>query len=252
MKPYYQDAQATIYNADSVEALCELRESFDLVVADPPYTTGISSFGEDTKASGWGDIMNSAHFNAAWLRECKRLLEGKQGAAWVFNSWRSLPVLARTSYEIQWAIKSVLVWDKEWIGPGGHQGLRPSYELAALFVHKAFAIADRGLPDIWRSKWSSVKPNGHPAEKPVALVGRMIRESGAQRVLDPFCGSGTTLEAAKQEGATAVGIEIEERWCEVAARRLQQGVLDFGTANNEVSGGTPSAGMAGYAKTREM
>jgi DNA modification methylase len=70
-----------------------------------------------------------------------------------------------------------------------------------------------------------MKPHGHPAEKPVSLVARMIRESGSRRVLDPFMGSGTTLEAAKQEGATAVGIEIEERWCEVAAKRLQQGVL---------------------------
>jgi len=210
-----------------MEALRELREGFDLVVADPPYTTGIASFGEDTKASGWGDIMNSAHFNAAWLKECRRLLEAKQGAAWVFNSWRSLPVLARASYEIAWAIKSVLVWDKEWIGPGGHQGLRPSYELAALFVHKEFAIANRGLPDIWRSKWSSHKPHGHPAEKPIDLVGRMIRESGATRVLDPFCGSGTTLEAAKLIGVPAVGIEIEERWCEVAAERMAQGVLDL-------------------------
>jgi len=230
MKPYYQDELATIYHADCMEALGKLRESgenFDLVVADPPYTTGIASFGENTKASGWGDIMNSAHFNAAWLRECCRLLEVKQGAAWVFNSWRSLPILARASYEIAWEIKSLLVWDKECIGPGGPQGLRPSYELVALFVHKEFVIANRGLPDIWRSKWGSYKPHGHPAEKPVSLVSRIIRESGATCVLDPFCGSGTTLEAAKLLGVPAVGIEIEERWCEVAAKRMAQTVLNF-------------------------
>jgi len=239
VKPYFQDAQATIYHGDALEVLPELRgENFDLVVADPPYTTGISSFGESSKASGWGDIMNSAHFNAAWLRECRRLLENKQGAAWVFNSWRALPILARASYEIEWAILSLLVWDKECIGPGGVQGLRPSYELAALFVHKGFALADRGLPDIWRHKWSSTKPNGHPAEKPVSLVSRMIRESGARRVLDPFMGSGTTLEAAKQEGATAAGIEIEERWCECAAKRLQHGVL-LCTANARNQGLAP-------------
>jgi len=228
MRPYYQDAQVTIYHADSVEALASISESFDLVIADPPYTTGIASFGEDTKASGWGDIMNSSHFNASWLRECYRLLANKQGAAWVFNSWRSLPVLVRASYEIKWPIKSVLVWDKEWIGPGGHQGLRPSYELAALFVHKEFAIANRSLPDIWRHKWSSKKPHGHPAEKPVSLVAQMVRESGGRYVLDPFCGSGTTLVAAKLSGAKAVGIEIEERWCEVAAARLQQAVMLWG------------------------
>ena len=225
VKPYYQDDYVTIFHGDCLEVLPEIQDAFDLVIADPPYTTGIASFGEDTKASGWGDIMNSAHFNAAWLRECRRLTSTLQGAAWVFNSWRSIPILARASYEVQWPMKSVLVWDKEWIGPGGPQGLRPSYELAALFVHAGFAIANRGLPDIWRSKWSSIKPNGHPAEKPVALLARMIRESGARRILDPFCGSASTLEAAKQEGAKAVGIEIEERWCEIAARRMAQEVL---------------------------
>jgi site-specific DNA-methyltransferase (adenine-specific) len=227
MKPYYEDSQATIYHADSIEALTELRDSFDLVVADPPYTTGIASFGEDSKASGWGDIMNSAHFNGMWLRECRRLIENKQGAVWVFNSWRSLPILCRASYEIQWAVKSVLVWDKDWIGPGGGGGLRPTYELCALFFVDGFKIANRSCSDLWKVRGyvSGVKPNGHPAEKPVGLISRMIRESGSKRVLDPFMGSGTTLEAAKQEGATAVGIEIEERWCEVAAQRLSQRVL---------------------------
>ena len=231
MTPYFQDEQATIYHGDALEILPQLSEGFDLVVADPPYTTGIASFGETSKSSGWGDIMNSAHFNAHWLRECRRLLDNRQGAAWVFNSWRSLPILARASFEIEWAITSLLVWDKEWIGPGGPQGLRPSYELAALFACKEFALKNRGLPDIWRHKWASVKPNGHPAEKPVSLLAKMIRESGSKRVLDPFMGSGSTLAAAKQEGAQVVGCEIEERWCEVAARRLQQGIL---TANKVI------------------
>jgi DNA modification methylase len=81
------------------------------------------------------------------------------------------------------------------------------------------------LPDIWQSKWSALKPHGHPAEKPEALIGRLIRESGARSVLDPFAGSGTTLAAARLLGATAIGIEAEERYCEIAAKRLAQGVL---------------------------
>lgn len=225
MKPDYQDETTTIYHADCIEAMYEIKSGFDLVIADPPYTTGIASFGENSKASGWGDIMNSAHFNASWLRECRRILEGKQGAAWVFNSWRSLPILLRASYEISWAVKSVLVWDKDRIGPGGPQGLRPSYELSALFVHNGFSIKNRGLPDIWRHKWGGIKPNGHPAEKPVSLLSKMIRVCEAKAILDPFCGSGSTLVAAKQEGATSVGIEIEEKWCEVSAKRLSQGVM---------------------------
>jgi site-specific DNA-methyltransferase (adenine-specific) len=222
---YLEDGQITLYCGDCLEVLENLQGSFDLVIADPPYTTGIASFGEDTKASGWGDIMNSAHFNAAWLKHCRRLTHTAQGSAWVFNSWRSIPILARASYEIKWPIISTLVWDKEWIGPGGPQGLRPTYELAALFCHKGFALQNRSLPDIWRHKWTAAKPNGHPAEKPLSLYRRIIQETKATRILDPFCGSGTTLEAAKLEGVSAVGIEIEPSWCEVAAKRLQQEVL---------------------------
>jgi len=169
--------------------------------------------------------MNSATWYASWLSECHRLTANHSGAAWIFNSWRSFPILAKAAHDARWPIESLLVWDKQWIGPGGSRGLRPSYELVALFAHPGFAITDRGLPDIWQSKWAALKPHGHPAEKPEALVGRLIRESDAQHVLDPFCGSGTTLAAARLLGVTAVGIEAEERYCEMAAQRLSQGVL---------------------------
>ena len=167
-------------------------------------------------------MMNSAAWYSIILSELRRVTANRSGAAWVFNSWRSFPVLARASYEARWPVESLLVWDKEWIGPGGSRGLRPSYELAALFARADFAIANRGLPDIWRAKWASHKPSGHPAEKPVSLLAKMIRESGGGVVLDPFAGSGSTLVAAKQEHCKAIGIEIEERWCEVAANRLRQ------------------------------
>jgi DNA modification methylase len=224
MTPYYSEGGITIYHGDCREILPEV-PSTRLVVTDPPYVFGIASTAQEGKAGGWGDLMNSSVWYEAWLAECKRLTETAQGAVWVFNSWRSFPVLARAAYGVRWPVTSLMVWDKEWIGPGGQQGLRPSYELAALFAHPDFALANRGLPDIWRSKWSSIKPNGHPAEKPVDLLRRIIRESGGGQILDPFAGSGSTLVAAKDEGQQAVGIEIEERYCEIAAKRLAQGVL---------------------------
>jgi len=203
--------------------------SIDLVVTDPPYVFGIASTGQDWKAGGgWGDLMNSASFYAALLVEFRRLLANQRGAAWVFNSWRSFPVLARASYEARWPIESLLVWDKVWIGPGGHRGLRPSYELAALFVCPEFAIGNRGLPDVWQSKWCGEK-EFHPAQKPVPLLRKLIEESGGGLVLDPFLGSGSTLVAAKMAGCPAIGIEIEERYCEIAARRLQQETLPLFT-----------------------
>lgn len=236
MTPYYDEGGITIYHGECREILPEL-DSVDLVVTDPPYVFGIASTAQEGKAGGWPDLMNAAAWYAIILRELHRLTLARQGAAWVFNSWRSFPVLARASYEARWPIESLLVWDKEWIGPGGTRGLRPSYEVAALFVHEGFAIPDRGVPDLWRAKWAGAKQY-HPAEKPVPLLSRILRESGcvptAERVpvvLDPFMGSGSTLVSAKQTGVRAIGIELEERHCETAVRRLAQG----GLFNTEVS-----------------
>lgn len=225
MPPYYEQDGIAIYHGDCLDVLPTL-PACDLVVTDPPYSFGLASTAQETKAGGWGDLMNSATFYTVWLRECRRLTENRQGAAWVFNSWRSFPILARAAYEAAWPITSLLVWDKEWIGPGGPQGLRPSYELAALFSHQNFQIPDRGVPDIWRCKASSFKP-WHPAEKPIQLLQRILLTSGGGLVLDPFMGSGSTLVAAKALGCRAMGIEVEEKYCEVAATRLAQGVIPF-------------------------
>jgi site-specific DNA-methyltransferase (adenine-specific) len=78
----------------------------------------------------------------------------------------------------------------------------------------------------------SYKESGHPAEKPEKLVRRIITTSSVDGiVLDPFLGSGTTAVAAKNAGLRCIGIEAEERYCEIAAKRLGQEVLDFGAAS---------------------
>jgi len=225
---FHEEPGITLYCGDALDIM-PLLPSVDLVVTDPPYSFGLASTAQEGKAGGWGDLMNGARWYASWIREAYRLTQSRQGAAWIFNSWRSFPILARAAYEALWPIESLLVWDKEWIGPGGVQGLRPSYELVALFAHDGFAIPNRGLPDIWRAQWASARPNGHAAEKPIALIERIIRESGpGDLILEPFSGSGTTLHAAKNLGRRAIGIEIEPRYCEIAVKRLRQEVLFAG------------------------
>jgi hypothetical protein len=95
--------------------------SVDLVVAEAPYTFGLNS--TDDGAS-WGDLMNASRVYTRWLREFRRLTSASNGAAWVFNSWRSFPTLARGANEAGWPINSLLVWDKVRMGAGTLRGLR--------------------------------------------------------------------------------------------------------------------------------
>ena len=219
LQPYYADEWITIYHADSTELLTQIAQA-SLIIADVPYSFGLNS--TDDGAS-WGDLMNAATVYATWLREFRRLTENSNGAAWVFNSWRSQPVLSRAAYEIRWPITSMLIWDKMRMGTGSLRGLRSRYEQCALFMQPGFAIRNRALPDIWPVFLPHRKPTGHKSEKPVELIELIIKESGnPELVLDPFLGSGTTAVAAKRLGRKCIGIEIEERWCEVAARRVQK------------------------------
>lgn len=228
--PYYSDESVTLYRGDALEVLPGLpAASVACVVTDPPYVIGAVSAGTlGSKSGGWADMMNSALWFSTWYRHALRALKDR-GALWSFCNWRTVPVVMRAATDAGQPITSMLVWDKEWIGPGGSQGLRPSYELVALMAKPDFAIPDRGLPDIWRCQFASFKPNGHPAEKPEALVRRILENSALRPgdlVLDPFMGSGTTAVAARALGLRFVGIEAEERWCEVAARRVT-GTLDL-------------------------
>jgi len=228
--PYYQDELVTLYCGDSLDVLPTIA-SVDLCVTDPPYIIGAVSAGNiASKSGGWADMMNSA----LWFTEWYRLVESKMthsAAMWTFCNWRSLPVVMKSAISSGLPVTSLMVWDKEWIGPGGPQGLRPSYELCALLAKPGFQVPNRGIPDVWRHKTGGNKPHGHPAEKPAALMERIIVASGikpGQVVLDPFAGSGPVSVAASRLGIRSISIEAEEKWCELIAQRLSQTSLDFG------------------------
>ena len=230
MKPYYEGDGVTIYHGDCLDILPMIeRGSVTAVVTDPPYIIGSMSAGNmASKSGGWADMMNSAMWFTAWYREVDRVLH-RRGSFWTFCNWRSLPVVMRSALDAQLPITSVAVWDKEWIGPGGSQGLRPSYEMFVLLAQEGFTVPNRGVPDVFRHKVGSYKEFGHPAEKPPGLLRRVLETAAVPAgalVLDPFLGSGTTAVAARSLSLRCVGIEAEERWCELAASRLSQSTLD--------------------------
>lgn len=203
-KPYYDCDGITLYHGDCREILPHL--SADVVVTDPPYGMAYSS--------GWAaNPIQNDHDTAA------------RDAILAMWSPRPAIVFGRWSVERPAGVRARLVWDKgEWPGMGDLSfPWGPSDE--EVYVLGA-GFAGRRVGTVLRSDRLG-SAMSHPNEKPVTLLQRLIERCPPGTILDPFMGSGTTLVAAKLEGRRAIGIEIEERYCEIAARRLAQGVLNF-------------------------
>lgn len=210
---------AKLYLGDSLELLPTLPK-VSSIITDPPYGINTKSDGSG-KLSPWGDLCNSAYWYAAWISAARARLT-QDGCLWTCLNWRSLVTFQKAACDISWPIESLMVWDKQWIGPGGQRGLRPSYELVALFANPDFAILDRGLPDVQQFPVGSFKPNGHPAEKPVSLMDFLVKHSGAGPVADCFMGSGTTGVAAVRAGRPFIGIEQDPKWFDISCRRIEE------------------------------
>lgn len=227
MQPITQGENWTVYNADALEYLAEIEGQGGLsgiraVVTDPPYMINTKSDGMG-KLSPWADIINGAAWYSRWMAAVKSVLPNN-GCLWTYLNWRSLPTFSKALCDARWSFASMLVWDKDWIGPAGKNQLRPRYEMIGLCAMSAFELPDRNQPDIRVEKWCSMKPTGHPAEKPVALMRHLIEISTdpGDLILDPFMGSGTTGVAALEAGRRFIGVEMDGQWAHYAANRIAQ------------------------------
>lgn len=232
MTPYFERDGVTIYHGDCREVLPVLG-LVDLVVTDPPYrsldidvirgTTTRLVGGKNRRAGNRIDSAGPwfATLNDDELVASLELARGRlddDGAMYVFADVKTgLAVFPRL------APSNVLVWDKERIGMG--YSWRRCHEWIAYCPQPAHRLRSAALGDIIRA--SAGRDKQHPTEKPRAVIAPLLRNSTdpGGLVLDPFMGSGTTLRAALDLGRRAIGIEIEERYCEIAARRLDQMVL---------------------------
>jgi site-specific DNA-methyltransferase (adenine-specific) len=215
--------EARIILGDCLDTLRAMEAgSVDAVVTDPPYGINTKSDGNG-KTSGWPDLCNAALWYATWISESRRVLKAG-GSLWSCLNWRSLPTFQKAACDLRWPIESLMVWDKGWIGTSGPKGLRPSYEMVALWAMPDFRLRDRSAADVQRFKWCGHKPNGHPAEKPVPLAEFCIRHACPEggTVLDPFMGSGTTGVACLQTDRNFIGIELDPAYYRIARRRLEE------------------------------
>jgi len=229
---------ATLSLGDCLEVMADFKPmSLDAVITDPPYMIGAISTGNNkAKAGGWADMENSAWWYAEWLKLARRALK-QEGYACVFGNWRSLPTMLYAFSKIKWQVDSLMIWDKEWIGPASPRQLRPTYEVVLFAGMPNAKIDDRSASDVYRCRWmaGNSKTTAHAAEKPVDLIRHLIRltTKPGDVVLDCFMGSGTTGVAAHIEGRRFIGIERDhEYFHEIAVPRLQgsqaQQTLDLG------------------------
>jgi DNA modification methylase len=217
-KPYYQDSAVTIYHRDCREIL-PLLEPVDLVLTDPPY--GINenrkknlSRGKLASPKDYGDFE--------WD---KRLVEDET-LLLALGAGNRLIIFGGNYYgHLLKPTPCWLVWDKE------NTGDFADCELAWTNLPQAVRIK--------RHRWNGMLRKGneyreHPTQKPLDVMKWCITQADKhgeiRTIIDPFMGSGTTLRAAKDLGRKAIGIEIEEKYCEIAARRMAQEVLPLGEA----------------------
>lgn len=221
MDPYYDEGGITIYHGDCREVLPCL--SADVVVTDPPY--GISL---DTRFS------SRLRGTAEWRRS-KGDYAGKDYAPVHGDDepFDPAPLLR------QWpcALFGADHYSERLPGGGTWHVWDKREELGSNMLadcEMLWTSYPSGPSRMFRHKWlgymraSEVGDHYHPTQKPVALLRWVIDRTPDGVILDPFLGSGPTLRAAKDLGRKAIGIEIEEHYCEVAAKRLGQEVLDLG------------------------
>jgi site-specific DNA-methyltransferase (adenine-specific) len=250
VRPYYEQHGITIYHGDCREILPALApESVTLLWTDPPY--GHSNNDGDLSASRVGvkggrqaPVVAIQNDSAETMREvvdaalrlavpvlradccccCCCCCGGgpRPTFAWVAER------MDRDGLSFFHSV----IWDKSARGNGLGWRFRRNHEML-MVAHRsggrlAWSDDKRAVPNVLRNM--PVRDREHPNEKPLSLVALFVELTtrAGDLVLDPFMGGGTTLAAAKDVGRRAIGIEIEERYCEIAAKRLAQEVLPLG------------------------
>lgn len=227
MTPYYDDGQIQIWHGDCRDVLPALkRTSVDAVLTDPPFFMPATHYQSRVQwQRSWSDTSILAAFWSVVLDGVCPILK-TTGHLLTFCNGDSYPVFYPEVYRRFDFIKSI-VWDKGHVGLGRVWRNQHELIIAARWSESVF-IEDRKLrSDVIQISATPPSSRDHPVQKPVSLLAHLIEPvvpSGGV-VLDPFMGSGTTLRAAKDNGYRAIGIEGEERYCEIAARRLRQEVL---------------------------
>lgn len=222
MTPYYDDGTVQIFHGDCREVLPGL-SAVDHVITDPPY----SDVTHAGARGGEGDTV-LVDFAAVTDADVRRYFDLIDARRWIIATvdWRHVRELERRPPGRYRFVRFGV-----WVKPNGapqFTGDRPATGWEAIAILHRAGDKMRWNGGGHHAVFTHAKINGqHPTAKPEALLIELVDAftDAGETVLDPFMGSGTTLVAAKRLGRKAIGIELEEKYCEIAAQRLAQGSL---------------------------
>lgn len=224
VSPYYQDEYVTIYNKDCRDMTDVTDKGIDLVLTDPPYNImAIGRAGNFDKMAN--DDTSTIQFRqlitSFLLESCFKLLPDRY--LLMFGGWQTAYVVRPLLAE-NFSIFGQIVWVKNNYGLGFH--LRHQYEIVWVCARGKPVFPEPAPSDVWFA--DRLPKLQHIAQKPTELLDVAILLFGTGgTVLDPFLGSGSTAVSAKRLNRRCIGYEIEEKYCEIAANRCRQMVMEL-------------------------
>lgn len=237
--PYYDHEGITIYHGDCLDVLPDL-SGVGAVITDPPYSSGGAFRGDRVRQTVdkyvqsatvayrpefAGDNRDQRSFLAwcaLWMNAARMAASPGSPIA-CFTDWRQLPTVTDAIQAGGWTWRGVAVWSKKY-GRPNPAGFSNAAEYVVWGTFGPASEQDSYPAGVFEH--SVDYERDHIAQKPEPVMRWLVQLARPNSVvLDPFMGSGTTLRAAKDLGLRAIGIEAEERYCEIAATRLAQGVL---------------------------
>ena len=234
MKPYYEQDGITIYHGDCMEVMPNLHD-VGLVLTSPPYNLDMTGYNAewDRLATGYdihSDSMPHDEYVAWQQRVTRACWDALADDGALFYNHKPMiggtrPVRLPLELVGSLPVRQIVIWDR---GSGFNRNpthFVPVSEWVLIVAKARFRITTRSMDDVWRVPFET--GNEHPAPFPLSLARRAVAATAAGVVVDPFMGSGTTLRAALDCNRKAIGIELSERYCEIAANRLAQGVLNL-------------------------
>jgi site-specific DNA-methyltransferase (adenine-specific) len=231
--PYYSDENVTIFHGDCRQIIPDLQRA-DVLISDPPYSKATHA-----NVKTWNDAPDSTSdtsrvidfdgIDGSGLREVFDLADPLRWSVFFCDNVLAAELMQNPPSRTGFVRQSV------WVKPRGAPQL--TGDRPAMWWESIMAFHPKG-----KKQWNGGGNHGnyfhdtdretnHPTSKPLAIVRDLVVRfsNEGETILDPFMGSGTTLRAAKDLGRKAIGIELDEKYCEIAATRMGQGVLDFTT-----------------------